>query len=650
VTSVAGVDEAIEKGRSAAKGREWPEAYTFLTAADSEADLAPEDLELFAKAAWWTGRPGETIEIRERAYARYLSRGDKARAAFMALTLRRDYVGKLAGSVAAGWLDRAERLLEDQPESPSHGYLALAHGSRAWDRLERKHALAHMARAVEIAERFDDRDLLAWSTMYKGMVLVDLGRMDEGMALLGEVGAAAVGGELGAYTTGAAFCNVISVCRDVADYRRGSEWAEAATHWCERQAITGFPGVCRVHRAEIMRLLGSWSDAEREVRLACDELRDFNPLHAGAAFHELGEIYLRTGDLAGAEQAFERAQEFGDDAQPGLSLLLLARGDAEAGAASIRRRLEELEGDHLARSRLLPAQVEVARVKGDRDALRDAADELADAASRFGTSAIQAEAAVARACLLLVDGGYAEAVRQLRVALRLWREVGAPYEAAKTSAILAEAYVGDDDESAAGMELRRAQASFERLGADPEARRVSRLLAHLGLGPKRAIRTFLFTDVVGSTALLEAIGDESWAELRRWHDEVLRRCFADHGGEEVDHAGDGFFVAFPNANAAFRCAVEIQRKLADHRRAHGFAPNVRMGLHATEATSDRDGYSGAGVHAAARIGSLAAGGEILASEETMTRVEDAAFGPAKAVELKGLSAPVRVVAVVWRTA
>jgi class 3 adenylate cyclase len=649
MTSVAGIDESLEKGRSAAGRRAWPDAYTSLTAADTEEELAPEDLELLAKAAWWTGRPGETIEFRERAYAGYLARGDKARAAFMALTLRRDYTGKLAGAVAAGWLDRAERLLEDQPESASHGYLALAHGSQAWDRLEREHALAHMARAVEIADRFDDRDLQAWSTMYQGMVLVDMGRVEEGMALLGEVGAAAVGGELGAYTTGAAFCNVISVCRDVADYRRGSEWAEVATHWCERQAITGFPGVCRVYRAEFMRLLGSWSDAEREVRLACDELHDFNPLHAGAAFHELGEICLRTGDLSGAEQAFERAQEFGDDAQPGLSLLLLARGDAEAGAASIRRRLDELEGDHLARSRLLPAKVELARVNGDRDALRDAADELADAASRFGTSAIQAEAAGARACVLLGDGGYGEAVRELRVALRLWREVGAPYEAARTSAILAEAYVGDGDEPAAGMELRRAQASFERLGADPEARRVSRLLANLGLGPKRAIRTFLFTDVVGSTALLEAIGDESWAELRRWHDEVLRRCFARHGGEEVDHAGDGFFVAFPNANAALTCAVEIQRELADHRREHGFAPAVRMGLHATEATTDREGYSGAGVHAAARIGALAAGGEILASEETIAGIDGVALEPVREVELKGLSTPVRVVSVGWRS-
>ena len=89
----------------------------------------------------------------------------------------------------------------------------------------------------------------------------------------------------------------------------------------------------------------------------------------------------------------------------------------------------------------------------------------------------------------------------------------------------------------------------------------------------------MFTDIVGSTALVEAIGDEAWHDLLRWHDEALRRCFASNDGEEVDHTGDGFFVAFPDARTALACAIAIQRTLADHRRAHGFAPQVRIGVH-----------------------------------------------------------------------
>jgi class 3 adenylate cyclase len=158
----------------------------------------------------------------------------------------------------------------------------------------------------------------------------------------------------------------------------------------------------------------------------------------------------------------------------------------------------------------------------------------------------------------------------------------------------------------------------------------------------------MFTDIVGSTALIEVIGDEAWRDLRRWHDETLRECFSRHAGEEVDHAGDGFFVAFPAANEALACAVEIQRRLAEHRRKHGFAPQVRMGLHATEATRADSGFSGRGVHEAARIGALAAGGEIVASEATLSSVRDLTVSEPREVTLKGIAEPIRVVTVEWR--
>lgn len=335
--------ELLEGGRRAVDGRAWPEAYEALAAANAAGELDPGDLELLAKSAWWVGRPNEAIELHERAYARYMERGDRVRAAFEALTLRRANVAKLAGSVAQGWLTRAETLLAAEPESVVHGYLELARGAAPWGRGELDDALAFMRRGSDIAHRFDDTDLHAWATTYAGMVLLDMGRVDEGWALMEEVSAAAVGGELGAYTTGAVFCNVISSCRDLADYRRASEWAEAATRWCERQSISGFPGVCRVHRAEVMRLLGSWAEADAELLKATDELVEFSPMHAGAGFHELGEVRLRMGDHAGAEEAFRQAQEMGSDPQPGRALLLLREGKVEAAAASIRRSLEDEE-------------------------------------------------------------------------------------------------------------------------------------------------------------------------------------------------------------------------------------------------------------------------------------------------------------------
>ena len=144
------------------------------------------------------------------------------------------------------------------------------------------------------------------------------------------------------------------------------------------------------------------------------------------------------------------------------------------------------------------------------------------------------------------------------------------------------------------------------------------------------------------------IGDEAWDDLRRWHDQTLRGSFADHGGEEIDHAGDGFFVAFPDTTSALASAVEIQRRLVEHRRANGFAPQVRMGLHATAATHDGADYTGLGVHTAARISSLAGAGEILASAETIGEALDVRTSAARTAHLKGIAEPVDVVAIEWR--
>jgi class 3 adenylate cyclase len=165
--------------------------------------------------------------------------------------------------------------------------------------------------------------------------------------------------------------------------------------------------------------------------------------------------------------------------------------------------------------------------------------------------------------------------------------------------------------------------------------------------PRRVVKTFMFTDIVGSTALVEAIGDEAWTELLRWHDETLRGLFAAHRGQEVVKSGDGFFVGFDAPDAAIACAVAIQRTLAKHRSQHGFAPQVRIGLHASEAAQVGANFSGMGVHEASRIGALATGGEILASQETVASEARYPMSDARSVTLKGVSDPMTVVAIDW---
>jgi class 3 adenylate cyclase len=164
---------------------------------------------------------------------------------------------------------------------------------------------------------------------------------------------------------------------------------------------------------------------------------------------------------------------------------------------------------------------------------------------------------------------------------------------------------------------------------------------------QRVMKTFMFTDMVGSTQLVEALGDEAWEVLLRWHDETLRSLFAAHHGEEIVGTGDGFFVGFDSPEAALACAVAIQRRLADHRRTQGFAPQVRIGVHASEATQVAKNFRGKGVHEAARIAALAGASEILASQATAAGTRYRASEP-RTETLKGIAEPVEIVSIDWR--
>lgn len=167
------------------------------------------------------------------------------------------------------------------------------------------------------------------------------------------------------------------------------------------------------------------------------------------------------------------------------------------------------------------------------------------------------------------------------------------------------------------------------------------------VAPSRVERTFMFTDIARSTVLVEALGDKAWEGLISWHDQTLRAVFAAHGGDEIHHTGDGFFVAFPDQASGVDAAVAIQRRLEEHRRTQGFAPEVRIGLHASAATRIERDFRGKGVHEAARIAALAEGGEIVASRSTAEGITYPVSQP-RTVTLKGISEPVDIVTVDWR--
>ena len=163
---------------------------------------------------------------------------------------------------------------------------------------------------------------------------------------------------------------------------------------------------------------------------------------------------------------------------------------------------------------------------------------------------------------------------------------------------------------------------------------------------RRVLKTFMFTDVVGSTNLVEVLGDEAWDTLLRWHDTTLREVFTAHQGKEISTTGDGFFVSFDSPEQAVAAAIAIQRRLQEHRQQHGFAPQVRIGLHAADANVVGANFRGKGVHEAARIAALGGAGEIIASVATVG--ESHRSSNLRAATLRGLSGPIEVVNVDWR--
>jgi class 3 adenylate cyclase len=210
------------------------------------------------------------------------------------------------------------------------------------------------------------------------------------------------------------------------------------------------------------------------------------------------------------------------------------------------------------------------------------------------------------------------------------------------------------------LELHAARSAFDQLGAALDARRIEERLAGLESGgaqspavrgAARVVRTFAFTDIVDSTKLAELLGDEAWGKLVHWHNQIIRAVVAEHGGEEIKATGDGFFLAFSDAARAIEAMIAVQRRLADHRDRHGFAPAVRIGLHTAEASQSGLDYMGMGVNYAARIGAAAQGGEILLSDTTLagaTPRRTFAASAERTLQLKGISAPVRVSSIDWR--
>jgi class 3 adenylate cyclase len=638
------VQDPLDAARAALERHDWVEGYKLLRAADEAMELAPEDLMLLGEAAMWNGQMDMVHPYFERAYRGYLQQGNTLRAAYVATWIAHNQKNNLQASVANGWMSRAKRLLDLEDEAAEHGYWALQQSLVELGRHNFAESLALAKQAEELGRRFGDRSLEIRALQRQGNVLIEQGEVAEGKLFLDEASAAALAGELDPFSTLVVYCNTIGACRDVADFESAGEWTDRASDFCEANSMTAFPGMCRVNHAEVMKFKGRLTEAQELADRAGEELRVWNPRIAGAAFYELGEVRLRLGELAQAEQAFREADEFGRTPEPGLSLLRLAQGNAQGAFASIRRAADDGSLNLPAQARLLPAAVEIAVAAGETDAAAGYAERLASIADVYDTSALRASAAFARGQVALARGDADVAYQEFRQARMISDSTGATYDVARAREELGRSLRASGDEDAAIWELQAAAARFERLGALRDADRVAELL--MRDVSTEVLKTFLFTDIVGSTELAAAVGsDRHWVNLLRRHDDALRAIFADFSGQVVDHTGDGFFAAFEEAEDALGAAIAIQRAIDQD-----FEFDIRIGVHSDGALQTGENYRGKGVHAAARIGAAAGGREILASHATVGELPQFEVTDPRSIALKGFKDPVDVCSVRWQAA
>ncbi len=460
--------------RRAYDQHDWPAAYEGLRTAETGPDL-----ERLAVAAQLIGLEEESVDAYRRAHTVFLKEHEVERAVRCAAQLVMSFINRGDMAQAQGWLARARRILDDSgSDCVEAGYLLIPVALQALFGADPQRALEVLSQVAEIAARFGDADLQAMGRLGRGQCFIQLGDITAGTELFDENMAAVMSGEVSPPLTGLVYCAIIDSCRGIFDLRRAREWTVALDHWCESQpGIVQFRGACLVFRAQLMQFQGAWPAALGELEKACERLSTPR-LHAGAgeAFYALGELHRMRGDSAAAESAYRRAHDLGRSPQPGLALLRLANGHVAAAAAAIAREREEARSIPQACA-VLPAYVEIMIAARNLDLARDAVFELAAHAEHLGAPFLRAMADHARGAVALASDEHRQALEALRSAAAKWRELEAPYDAARTRVLIGLACRAAGDVDAAALELEAARRAFEQLGARRDLARLDELSA-----------------------------------------------------------------------------------------------------------------------------------------------------------------------------
>ncbi|NEW40078.1 response regulator transcription factor [Nocardia cyriacigeorgica] len=471
------VVDSLRQAREAYERREWVAAFEALSESDADA-LRGDDFARLATAAYLTGHTNDSIQAMQRAYQLQLDDGNRLAAVRCAFWLAQTLLMAGESAVSGGWVGRARRLLDQVPgDVVERGYILVAVMLRHVFAGEFPAAAECAENVTDYGRRFDAPELTAMGLSAHGRLALYTGRVREGLALMDEAMACIAAGGVSTMFAGHIYCTMIEGCQEISDLGRAEQWTVALTNWCADQpGLVLFTGQCAVHRGQLMRLHGAYDAALEEFGLAVRRyLVAQSPAAAGLALAERGDVLRIRGAFDEADDAYTGATDYGHEPQPGLALLWSIRGRTSAALAAVRRLVAEA-ADPVHRCQRLPAAIDILLAAGETEEAAALSAELAEIAASFGCAPLRAMAARATGCVATARADCAVAVPQLRHAVRIWSELGAPYETARCRVDIGRALRALGDEDSARSEFAAARRVFAELGAAPAEREVSALL------------------------------------------------------------------------------------------------------------------------------------------------------------------------------
>ena len=451
----------LEAGQRALERARWESARLHFETVLGSGESA-EAREGLGLALWFLGEVAKGISSRECAFELYARarRGDDAARTGVWVSHQHLVGGRV--SAARGWLARAERVLDGVGDCAGHGWVAVEQARHAASLEEQ---IAHAGRAVAIARSVRASDLEIFALSVLGRAKVAAGRSEEGLRLLEEAMAGAIGGQVrNVHTLAEAYCNLIIASTNVGDWERATEWCELVDTFARAHEAAPLFGTCQSVHADVLVATGHWVEAERALETSLATHARYVPEMGSPAVASLAELRVRQGRMSEARTLLAGREEQPSSLRA-LALLRIAEGRPVAAAALLERGLSHhATGTVTDSAQLLAALVDARIACTDLAAARAAKGELVDLATVSGIRLVTARADLAAARVARVDGDVENAADRARRALTAFLTLAMPLDAGEARLELAHALAGQVRDLARD-EAQTALAVFRQLGA-----------------------------------------------------------------------------------------------------------------------------------------------------------------------------------------